>query len=138
MTQRTTSIFLGVMGAPYESELTTTLLRLVDEALHQGHQITVWTCGGATLLTHSALGRTKPRNVFDLGTTRTIHDYPSVAALITALMSAGAGRLRWYVCSHCMEERGALAQIEAVKVQAPLQFVRYLAAAEVALVMGVK
>lgn len=132
------SIFLGVMGAPYESELCTTLLRLVDAALRQGHPVTVWTCGGATTLTLRSLGDTKPRNLFDLGTERRDATYPSTAALVTALLTMAEGRLQWLVCRHCMEERGATDQISGVVVKPPLRFLHYRDQADTALILGVK
>ena len=131
-------IFIGVMGAPYESELITSLMRMVDESLAQGHRVIVWTCGGATTLTQSALGEVKPRNLLDLGTDRESVEYPSTAALVKGLIKTAQGRLQWYVCRHCMEERGAEGQIPDVKVMPPYKFVEYHSRAEISLVMGVK
>ncbi len=51
------------MGAPYQSEMTASVFRLVDAALAAGHTVTVWTCGGATTLTRAALDANKPRTL---------------------------------------------------------------------------
>lgn len=131
------SIFLGVMGAPYESELCTTLFRLIDAALRQEHPVTVWTCGGATTLTLQTLGDTKPRNFFDLGKEEDT-TYPSTAALVKALLAVSEGRLQWFVCRQCMEERGAGDQIAEVAIKSPFKFLQYRNKADTALILGVK
>jgi hypothetical protein len=132
------SIFLGIMGAPYESELTTTLLRLVGEALRQGHRVLVYACGGATALTLRGLGESKPRSLHPPDVAAGQRDYPTTARLVGSLLTAGNGRLRWYVCSPCLEERGALDQMEGVIVHTPFRLVQCMARADVALFMGVK
>jgi sulfur relay (sulfurtransferase) complex TusBCD TusD component (DsrE family) len=131
------TLFFGVMGAPYESELCMSLFRLVSEALDGGHSVTVWTCGGATSLTRRALGETKPKNLLDLldGSNRA---YPSTAALIAAMVRNSAGRLQWHVCRHCAEERGAIDQIPEARIQPPLRFAEHLERCDVPVIMGVK
>lgn len=136
--KKTQSLFLGVMGAPYESELSTTVMRMVDEALQQGHRVTVWTCGGATTLTLQSLTDSKPRNLLDMATENTDARYHSTATLVGKLIEISEGRLQWLVCRHCMEERGACEQISGVKVVSAFKFLRYLNEAEVSIVMGVK
>lgn len=133
-----TSLFFGVMGAPYESELTTSLLRLVGDALECGHRVTVWACGGATMLTRSAIGENKPRNMLDILAGCPDRTYPSTAALVRSLVEQSNGRLRWLVCRHCAEERGALDQISEARVQPPLRFAEHLQLCDVPVVMGVK
>lgn len=127
------AILVLYMGAPYESDLATTVLRLVDAALDRGHRLTVWTCGGATTLTQRSLGAAKPRNPMALA-----DRHPTTARLVAALVSKGAGRLRWLVCRQCSEERGALAQIAEVAVQAPFRFLPCVREADVCLSVGVK
>jgi len=132
------SIFLGIMGAPYESELTTTLLRLLGEALRQGHRILVYACGGATTLTLRGLGDAKPASLRLSGVVPDEGDYPTTARLIRSLLNAAEGRLQWYVCAPCLEERGAVDQMDGVTIHTPFRLVQCLARADVALVMGVK
>lgn len=132
------ALFLGIMGAPYESELATTALRMVDEALRQGHRVTVWTCGGATALTLLSLGESKPRNLLDLACQRSGRHYPTTAALVGNLLGTAEDRLQWLVCRHCMEERGAFEQMAGVKIVSALKFWRYLNQADVSMVVGVK
>jgi hypothetical protein len=133
-----TSLFFGVMGSPYESELTTSLLRLVAAALDSGHRVTVWTCGGATTLTRVALGDHKPKNLLDVLGGFPDRTYASTAALVRALAERSEGRLQWYVCRHCAEERGALDQIAEARVQPPMRFVQHLERCDFPVIMGVK
>ncbi len=126
----TKNILFFTMGSPYESDLTTSLFRLVEAALAQNHEVVVWACAGATALTMETLGARKPRNFLSLGT-----HYPSTAALVKAMLVNSDGRLKWYICRHCMEERGATRQIAQVKVQPPFRFFRYLEQADVCLAM---
>lgn len=126
-------LFLAMIGAPYESDTTTTLLRMADAAVAARHRVSVWTCGFATTLTLATLGDSKPRNLLSWD-----ERFPSTAALVTALLDAAAGRLEWLVCRYCMEERGATAQIDGVAVRPPYEFVDRLLAADASLVMGLK
>jgi len=127
------AILVLYMGAPYESDLLATLLRLVEAALDRGHRLVVWTCGGATTVTQRTLGPAKPRNPLAVA-----QRYPSTARLVKALVDKGAGRLRWYVCRQCLEERGAVEQMAEVTVKAPFHFLPCLDEADVCLSVGVK
>ena len=129
-------IFLGVMGTPYQSELITSLFRIVQEALHQGHEIIVWTCGYATQLTQATVIR-RP-NMFDRGTALEDTHYFATTELVKSLFDFGEERLDWYVCNYCSEERGATDQIAEVKVKVPWTFNYYLNLADVSMVLGVK
>lgn len=132
------SLFFGVMGNPYESELCTSVLRLADAALRAGHRVIVWTCGGATTLTQSSIGMAKPRNLIDFATGRGDVRYPSTARFVAELIDTADGRLDWMVCRHCADERGAGEQIEGVVVASPFKFLAQMERADVAMVMGVK
>ena len=127
------SLFLGLIGAPYESDQLTTALRIADEAVRQEHRVTVWTCGYATALTTAALGPTRPRNAsyWDVR-------YPSTAAQVAGLLDWAGGRLDWLVCRYCAEERGALEQMPGVRIRPPYEFMRRAIAADSSLVLGVK
>jgi sulfur relay (sulfurtransferase) complex TusBCD TusD component (DsrE family) len=127
------SVFLGLIGPPYESDQLTTALRIADEAVRQRHRVTVWTCGFSTTLTATSLGPAKPRNA-QAWTVR----YPSTSALAVELLEWAGGSLQWLVCRYCAEERGALDQVPQVRVRPPYEFVQRATAADVALVLGVK
>ncbi|HEY0168573.1 MAG TPA: hypothetical protein VGB75_16130 [Jatrophihabitans sp.] len=127
------SLFLGLIGAPYESDQLTTALRIADEAVRQQHRVTVWTCGYATALTTAALGPTRPRNANDWDVR-----YPSTAALASGLLDWAGDSLDWLVCRYCAEERGTLDQMPGVRVRPPYEFMRRAVAADTSLVFGVK
>lgn len=129
------SLFIGLMGTPYQSDLTTSLFRLTDEALRQGHQVTVWTCGYGTGLTQSTLVR-PPDALAPAEAAEVAH--PSTADLVQGLFRTYPEQLRWYVCRYCMEERGAVAQIPQVEIKIPYSFNTYLTLADQGLVLGVK
>jgi tRNA 2-thiouridine synthesizing protein D len=50
----TKTLTIAVMDPPYESERSTTALRLVHETLNQGHNVTVFAYEGAVSLTMRA------------------------------------------------------------------------------------
>jgi hypothetical protein len=133
-----THLFIGTVAAPFEGEETTSLLRIVDAALAEQLQVTVWACRGATLLSQQDLGETRVRNLLELGGERSDHEYPTTAALIGGLFTRADGRLRWFVCSHCLQERGAVRQIPSVKVISPLKYFSTMKTADVSLVLGAR
>lgn len=125
-------LLLAVMGAPHVSDMTTTVLRLIQAALDQGARVQVWTCGYATLLTQCSLGNRKPRNLMRWST-----DYPSTAALVRDLVTEHEARMSWCVCRFCSEERGATAHIPPVRIRPPFKFVDHVAQARKTLLIGV-
>ena len=127
------SVFLGLIGPPYESDQLTTALRIADEAVRQQHRVTIWTCGYSTTLTSAALGPVKPRNAQTWGV-----NFPSTSALAADLLAWAGDSLQWLVCRYCAEERGVLHQMPQVRVRPPYEFVQRAVAADVALVLGVK
>jgi hypothetical protein len=133
--ERGQTLFLGLMGTPFQSELITSLFRLIEAALRKGVVVTVWTCGYGTALTQATLVRppdpiARPENA--------VARHHSTAELVQALFRKYPSQLRWYVCRYCMEERGAVAQIPEVEIQIPFSFNTYLNIADKSLVLGVK
>ena len=127
------SLFLGLIGAPYESDLFTTTVRMAEEAVRQEHEVTVWTCGYATALTVTALGPVKPRNAIAWDTA-----YPSPAAIAAHLLTWAGARLSWLICRYCAEERGTMDQMPGVRIRPPFEFIQRAHAADVCLVLGTK
>ncbi|HKP94817.1 MAG TPA: DsrE family protein [Fibrobacteria bacterium] len=128
------SFFFGLMGTPYQSDLATSLFRMVQEALAQGHEVVVWTCGYGTMLTQRTLVR--PPDMFEDG--QGVAAHPTTAELVQSMFRSSRGHLKWFVCRYCMEERGAVHQIEEVSVKIPFTFQHYLNKADIPLVLGVK
>lgn len=129
------SLFLGLMSGPYQSDLTTSFFRLLEETLARGCDVTVWTCGNATTITSTQMHR-DPDPIDPDGPTR--HCTHSLPALVERYLEAYPDQLRWYVCRYCMEERGATQQIPGAEVKLPFSFDTYLHQAEQALVLGTK
>lgn len=133
------SFFFGMMGTPFQSDTVTSLFRMVEAALAQGHRVTVWNCGHATGLSQSTLVR--PRDFFapkggDAGEGTPPHTAQMIQALFRRYPAPD--QLAWLVCRYCMEERGAVHQIPEVRVKIPFSFQHYLSVADVSLVLGVK
>ncbi|MET9657651.1 hypothetical protein [Streptomyces sp. NPDC006510] len=127
-----TDVLVTLMGSPHGSDLFTSVLRLVEELLRQGAAVQVWACGYATMLTQEGLGESKPRNLADWS-----GDYPSTVSVIRGLLAANPGRLHWYGCRFCSDERGAVAHVPEVRLRAPSAFAENVAAADKTLFVGV-
>lgn len=119
--ERRYDLLLVVMGPPHVSDMTTTVLRLIQAMLDRGGRVQVWTCGYATMLTHRSLGLTKPRNLIDWST-----ESPSVAGLISGMLAASGGRLQWCACRFCNDERGAGDHIDGVRLRTPFKFSQHV------------
>jgi len=127
-----TDVLLTVMGAPHESDLITSVLRLAQAMLDGGATVQIWACGYATMLTQVGLGDSKPRNLAAWST-----PYPSMAAVVREMLAAFPDRLHWYACRFCSDDRGAVAHIEQVPTRAPAKFAEHVAAADKTLYLGV-
>lgn len=127
-----TDVLLTVMGAPHESDLITSVLRLAQSLLDGGATVQIWACGYATMLTQAGLGDSKPRNLAEWST-----PYPSMAAVVQDMLAAFPDRLHWYACRFCSDDRGAVAHIEQVPTRAPAKFADHVAAAGKTLYLGV-
>ncbi len=121
-----------VVGTPHESDMTTTLMRLLHASLDLGGRVQVWTCGYATMLTQRSLGEGKPRNLVAWS-----QHYPSTATLVADLVNEREGRLGWYVCRFCSEERGATEHIPEAQVRPALKFANHVTSARKTVFMGV-
>lgn len=127
-----TDVLITLMGSPHAGDLTTSALRLTQALLARGASVQVWACGYATLLTQQALGETKPRDVANWGTR-----HPSTATLVRGLIETFPGRLFWYGCRFCSEDRGATNHIPEVPVRPPFVFADHVAAAGKTMYLGV-
>ncbi|GAA4656351.1 hypothetical protein GCM10023347_02200 [Streptomyces chumphonensis] len=127
-----TDVLLAVFGGPHRTDLVSTTFRLAHALLDRGATLQVWTCGDATGLTRRSLGDSKPRNVVDW-----TRDHPSTAAVARGLIADHPGRLHWYVCRFCSDERGMGDQIPEVRRRPPFTFHEHTQAAGKALTLGV-
>jgi hypothetical protein len=126
-----TDVLLVVTGPPFASDLTTTVLRLLDELLRRGSTVRVWTCGYAVMLTQLALGDAKPRDVEDWE-----RRHPSTARLVAGLAAAFPEQLSWESCTFCNEDRGAGPHLDFVRLRAPSRLGSNMARARRTLYLG--
>jgi len=94
-------VLFVLTGAPYASDVVTTVLRMVDELLRRGTSVRVWACGYATALTLESLGQDKPKDYDDWS-----REYPTTAAVIAGLVENHPDLLTWEVCAYCAQDRG--------------------------------
>ncbi|MFJ4095305.1 hypothetical protein ACIPYS_27260 [Kitasatospora sp. NPDC089913] len=127
-----TDVLLTFMGAPHRTDLTTTVLRLVQSMLEQGGRVQVWACGYATMLTQQSLGEFKPRDLADWSTR-----HPSTATIVQEMLRAFPDRLYWYGCRFCSDDRGATAHVPEVAMRAPHAYAANLAATAKTVLIGV-
>ena len=129
------SLFLGLMGIPFESDWTTTIFRLAEATLQRQKMVTIWTCGYSTTITQTTSVR-PPDPIHPVSPS---HECAyTMSELAQALLNSYPEHLRWYVCQYCMEERGATNQIAEVEVKLPFSFNTYLNQADKSLVLGTK
>lgn len=129
------SLFLGLMGSPFDTDWTTTVFRLIEATLKRGKTVCVWTCGNSTAITHTTAIR--PADPIHPQAAETDEVY-SLSEMARSLLHRYPEQLRWCVCKYCMEERGATAQIPEVEILLPFTFNTYLNLANKSLVLGVK
>jgi tRNA 2-thiouridine synthesizing protein D len=121
------TVTIAIMDPPYESERSTTALRLVHEALQQGHNVTVFAYEGAVSLTIRAQ---QPHADPAKGTTVEEERHPTTKDWIASLFRLAGQRgvrLDWINCGLCVDERGAGEWIDGPRRGSPKDF---LAAAE--------
>lgn len=127
-----TDVLITLMGAPHADDTVTDALRLVQSLLDVGASVSVWTCGYATMLTQRGLGATKPRNLARWDT-----EYPSTATIIATMLDAHPGRLHWYGCRFCSDDRGATDHLPSVVLRPPARYADNVAAASKTMLIGV-
>lgn len=132
------TLTLAIMDPPYESENSTTALRLVHEALTQGHNVTVFAYEGAVNLTMKAQ---QPHANPVKGTTIEEEQHPTtkdwIASLFALAQKQGA-RLDWINCGLCVDERGAGDWIEGPRRGSPKDFLEAVKASDAVLVIPTK
>jgi hypothetical protein len=124
-------LLITLTAPPFASDMTTTVLRLLDATLRRGAKVQVWACGYATTLTQRSLGESKPTNVLNL---RAV--FPSTAAMIGDLLKEHPESLVWQVCRFCAEDRGALDHIDGVPLRSFSRFADRVAASATTVYIG--
>ena len=116
------SLAIAIMDPPYESATTTTTMRLIDRALRQGHDVTVFAYEGAVALSMKAQ---QPHANPVKGTSVEEERHPTTRDWVAALFALARQeqtRLEWINCGLCVDERGAGDWIEGPRRGSPKDF----------------
>jgi tRNA 2-thiouridine synthesizing protein D len=126
---------IAIMDGPYESETTTTVMRIVDAALRKGHSVNVFAYEGAVSL--SLKDQAQHPNPVKM-TNVEQQDHPTTARFIQGLFKMSDGRLNWTNCGMCVDERGATSWIEGPKRGGPADFFKWTQESTNTLVIGTR
>jgi tRNA 2-thiouridine synthesizing protein D len=128
----------ALMDAPFESERTTTLFRLLSIAAERGYEIGVFAYEGAV---HLAFDRQRPHgnSVHDTDAATENHPLPKewLRELIDAAQRAG-GSLDWVNCGLCVDERGVLEAIAGTRRGSPADFWKMASSSANVLTIGTR
>lgn len=116
------TLTIAIMDPPYETAATTTALRIVNTALMQGNNVTVFAYEGAVNLTMRAQ---QPHANPVKGTSVEQEQHPTtkdwIASLFDLARKNGA-KLEWINCGLCVDERGAGDWIDGPRRGSPKDF----------------
>jgi len=127
-----------LMDPPYESESSTTALRIIDAALRKGHQVRVFAYEGAVNLTMKAQ-QPHPNPV--KGTSVEQEQHPTTKEWISSLFKLAREKevkLDWVNCGLCVDERGAGDWIDGPRRGGPKDFLDAALASDATLVIPTK
>jgi tRNA 2-thiouridine synthesizing protein D len=136
MAERKT-LTVALMDPPYESESSTTALRIIDAALRKGHNVRVFAYEGAVNLT---MRSQQPHANPAKGTTVEQEQHPTTKDWVASLfrLPQGEQTLEWINCGLCVDERGAGEWIEGPKRGGPKDFLDWVQASDAVLVIPTK
>lgn len=116
------TLTIAIMHPPYESAASTTALRIVNAALAQGNDVTVFAYEGAVNLTMAAQ---QPHANPVKGTSVEQEQHPTTKDWIASLFELARSRgvkLDWINCGLCVDERGAGDWIDGPRRGSPKDF----------------
>lgn len=118
----TRTLTIAIMDPPYETAATTTALRIVNTALTQGNNVTVFAYEGAVNLTMRAQ---QPHANPVKGTSVEQEQHPTTKDWIASLFDLARKKgvmLEWINCGLCVDERGAGDWIDGPRRGSPKDF----------------
>jgi tRNA 2-thiouridine synthesizing protein D len=113
------SLTIALMDPPYESETSTTVLRIADAAARKGHQVKVFAYEGAVSLSMKDQAA-HPNPV--KGTSAEEEDHPSTSRWIAGLLATEG--VEWMNCGLCVDERGAGNTVDGVLRGSPADLLK--------------
>jgi tRNA 2-thiouridine synthesizing protein D len=128
------TLTLALMNPPYESENSTTALRIINAALRKGHQVRVFAYEGAVNLTMRAQ---QPHANPVKETSVEEEQHPTTKDWIAALFALANGEqtLEWINCGLCVDERGAGEWIGGPRRGSPKDFLDWVPSSDAVLVI---
>ena len=132
------SLTIAIMDGPYESETSTTALRIISAALAKGHNVNVFAYEGAVNLTMK--GQQPHANPVK-GTSVEQEQHPTTKDWIGSLFklaSSNGLKLDWVNCGLCVDERGAGDWIDGPRRGGPKDFLDASTASNATLVIPTK
>ena len=129
------TLTIAIMEVPYESETSTTFMRIVDAALRKGHKVNVFAYEGAVAL---AMKEQKQHANAVHGLTLEQQDHPTTSKWIEGLFKIADGRLAWVNCGLCADERGVITIVDGPKRGSPGDFYKWHSEGDNTLVIGKK
>ena len=126
---------ITVQDSPYESETTTTVLRIAEAALRKGIDVTVFAYEGAVALPFR--GQAPHANPVK-GTTVEQQDHPNTKNFIAGLFGIGGAKFDWINCGLCVDERGMGDAVEGVRRGSPADFYKSSEESTNTLVIGTR
>ena len=132
------TLTFAAMDPPYETERSTTLLRLLDIAVRRGHNVNVFAYEGAVYLPF-ALQKAHPNPAHGRNAEEENHMLTKdVIAALMATAERGGTKLDWVNCGMCVDERGAGEAIAGVRRGSPADLLKMAQESENTLVIGTR
>ena len=132
------TLTFAVMDPPYETERSTTLLRLLDIAVRRGHNVNVFAYEGAVYLPF-ALQKAHPNPAHGRNAEEENHMLTKdVIAALMATAERGGTKLDWGNCGMCVDERGAGETIAGVRRGSPADLLKMAQESDNTLVIGTR
>lgn len=114
-----TALTFAIMDAPFENSRTVTVFRLIQAALHEGHDVNVFAYEGAVGLSF-ARQAAHANAVHGRDAAAENHPLPRVwIEELLRLAQKNGRKLDWVNCGLCVDERGMGEAIEGVRRGSP-------------------
>ena len=128
----------ALMDAPFESERTTTLFRLLSIAAERGYDVGVFAYEGAV---HLAFDRQKAHGNSVHSTDAAAENHPLPKDWVRELLataSRAGGRIDWVNCGLCVDERGLFEGVEGTRRGSPADFWKMASSSTNVLTIGTR
>ena len=132
------TLTFAAMDPPYETERSTTLLRLLDIAVRRGHNVNVFAYEGAVYLPF-ALQKAHPNPAHGRNAEEENHMLTKdVIAALMATAERGGTKLDWVNCGMCVDERGVGEFVAGTRRGSPADFHAFIEASDGVLAIPTK